>query len=528
MGFLARFESQPRAEITTPRSPATWFLEAMFGQREASSGIRVSEATALSLSAYYCGINMISGTLGSLPLNVYKSDGVRRDVWPQHPAHRLLHTEPNPEMTAMSLRQSWVMHAIARGNAYGEILWDSRGNPMEIWPLLPTLTRPVRDDQMQLWYEVRPWQKEVRYLKPENVLHVPGLGYDGVCGYGLIRVARESIGLNAAQDRYAGKFFRNGGTVSGVLESPGTLSAPQFERLKSEVATKLQGLDNAHRIAILEAGIKFNSINPNHKDAQLIEARRFTVEEWARWLNIPVHKLKELTHATFSNIEHQNIEWAVDTIRPWAVRFEQEFNRKLFRKQGLFYTKHVLDGLLRGDQKARFESYAISRTWGWMSANDVLELEDRNPLPGKIGEMYLVPLNMTPAELAGKQKVQTSTPPAPGAPGDPGPEDPAQPVPAPTDPGQARQQARAGARRVVHLESRLLQSRRSDTYFEVRSSMCEWLGVTSELAGRYCGLAQQLNLIAEEQSIAPAELQARKIEALEKLVLSGGNDAAAA
>lgn len=514
--FLGRF--MPRAELTTLRSPAAWFLEALFG-RDASSGVRVSEGIALGLSAYYCGLNMISGTVGSLPLNVYKKDGARRDVWEQHPAHRLLHTEPNPEMTAMSLRQSWVMHAIARGNAYGEILWDSRGNPMEIWPLLPTQTRPVRDDQMQLWFEVRPWEKEVRYLKPENVLHIPGLGYDGVCGYGLIQLARESIGLNSAQDQYAGKFFKNGGTVTGVLETPGVLTDPQFEKLKNEVATKFSGLTNAHRIAILQQGIKFNSINPTHEEAQMIESRRFSVEEWARWLNIPVHKLKELTHATFSNIEHQNIEWVVDTIRPWLVRFEQEFNRKLFRKQSLFYTKHVVDGLLRGDQKARFDSYQIARSYGWMSANDVLELEDRNPLPAKIGNVYMVPANMTRAEDLGKQAVQTSAQPALPAPPPPGTADPT--------PAQ-RGRARAGVERVVRLESRLLQSRRSDTYFEVRSSMCEWLGVTSELAGRYCGLAQQLNLIAEEQNIAPAELQARKIEALERLILSGDDDAQAA
>lgn len=518
MGILTRLQSAPpRAELTTLRSPATWFLDAMFGSREASSGIRVSEATALGLSAYYCGINMISGTVGSLPLNVYKSDGKRRDVWAQHPAHRLLHTEPNPEMTAMSLRQSWVMHAIARGNAYGEILWDSRGNPMEIWPLYPSMTRPVRDDAGVLWYEVRPWEKEVRYLKPENVLHIPGLGYDGICGYGLIQVAREAIGLNSAQDQYAARFFKNGGNVTGVIETPAVLQDPQFERLKKEVAEKLQGLTNAHRIAILENGLKFNSINPNHRNSQLIEARRFTVEEWARWLNIPVHKLKELTHATFSNIEHQNIEWVVDTIRPWLVRFEQEFNRKLFRKQSLFYTKHVVDGLLRGDQKARYDAYAIARNWGWFSANDILELEDRNPLPGKIGNIYLVPANMTTADKAGE--VQTSALPALPAPRKPGEEDPT-----PAERGLAR----AAAGRVVRLEARLLKARRSDAYHEVRSAIVEWLGADAELAGRYCNLAQQLNLIADEQDIAPEDLQARKIEALERLVLSGGDDAEAA
>ena len=501
--FLGRYA--PRAEITTVRSPATWFMEAMFGQREAASGVKVSEATALGLSAYYCGVNMIAGTVGSLPLNVYKTDGRKREVWQNHPAHWLLHNEPNPEMTAMSMRQSWVMHAISRGNAYAEILWDSRGNPFQLWPLTPNITRPVRDDQGVLWYEVRPWDREVRYLKPENVLHIPGLGYDGITGYGLIQLAMESIGLNTAQDQYAARFFRNGGNVSAVIETDGVLTVEQFDRLKAEVAQKLQGLSNSHRIAILEAGMKFKPMNPTHEEAQLIEARRFTVEEWARWLNMPPHKLREMTHATFSNIEHQNIEWVVDTIRPWLVRFEQEFNRKLFRKQSVFYTKHVVDGLLRGDQKARFDAYAVARNWGWMSANDVLELEDRNPLPGKLGDMYLVPLNMGPAEKAGQDKPAAS----------PAPVDPS----APAAPPAAGRLARAAAERVVRFESRLLESSGAAAYVDVGKKVAEWMCVAQEVADRYCAAAMQLNVLAEDRGISQDELKMRKADLLLSLML---------
>ena len=495
MGILSSLEASPRAETTTLRSPATWFLEALFGSK-ATTGIRVSEATALSLSAYYCGVNMIAGTVGSLPLNVYKLDGKKRDVWERHPAHRLLHSQPNPEMTAMSLRQTWLAHAIARGNAYGEIVWSNRGDPEEIWPLLPHLTTPRRDENSKLWYEVRlPTTMEPRYLLPENVLHVPGMGYDGVMGYGLIQVARDAIGLNAAQDQYAGMFFSQGGNVSGVVETDGVLKQEQFERLKSEVAQKLSGLTNAHRIAILEAGLKFKSINPTHQEAQLIEERRFSVEEWARWLNIPPHKLKEMSKATFSNIEHQNIEWVVDTIRPWLVRFEQEFNRKLFTKQTVFYTKHVVEGLLRGDQKTRFDAYAVARNWGWMSANDVLDLEDRNPLPGKQGEMYLVPANMIPADKVGEQ--------------------PTQPAPQPSSPAEraVERMARVSAERVVRFEERAGHGE------DFRAKVCEWLGVKAETAAHYCALAGQLNLIAQENGIGADELRARKVETLVGLVM---------
>lgn len=498
--FLGRF--LPQAGTTTARSPAEWFLD-FFGRSESASGVRVSEAVALSLSPYYCGLNMIGGTVGSLPLNVYKTDGRKREVWDKHPAHYLLHTEPNPEMSAMSLRQSWLMHAISRGNAYGEIVWDVRGNPKEIWPLVPTCCRPRRDDLGQLWYEIRVADKEVRYLRPEDVLHIPGLGYDGVVGYGLIQLAAGSIGLNAAQEQYAGKFFKNGGNISGVLEKDGLLSDPAFARLKSEIAQKLQGLENSHRIVLLEEGMKFKPMNPTHQEAQLVEARRFTVEEWARWLNMPPHKLREMTHATFSNIEHQNIEWAVDTIRPWLVRFEQEFNRKLFRKQSIFYTKHVMDGLLRGDQKGRYEAYAIARGWGWMNADDILELEDRNPIGGKAGTVYLVPMNHVPADMAGDAAKKPADPPKDNV---------------------AARMIRAAAERVMRLESRL-SAKGAAGYVELAPKVGEWMCVTQEVAEKFCAAAMQLNLLAEENGISGFELTERKVDLL---VAMGGEDGQAA
>lgn len=487
MALLDRLLPAPRAETTTLRSPATWFLEAL-GMQKASSGIRVSEATAMRLSAYYCGVNMISGTIGSLPLNAYKRDGKKRDIAERHPVHWLLHHQPNPEMTAMSLRRSWVVHALGRGNAYGEIQWNGRGEPAAIWPLLPHITRPERDDEGELWYRVTlPETGEPRFLRSWQVIHVPGMGYDGIMGYGLIQVACEAIGLNAAQDQYAGKFFANGGNISGVIETDKVLTDKQFTKLKSEVAQKMSGLTNAHRIQILEAGLKWKAINPTHQEAQLVEERRFTVEEWARWLNMPPHKLKEMTHATFSNIEHQNIEWMVDTIGPWLKAFEQEFNRKLFTKQSVFYTKHVVEGQLRGDIKTRFEAYAIARQWGWMSADDILELEDRNPLPGKQGEIYLIPANMMRADQAGQQTPAERT---------------------------AERMARVAAERVVRLEER---SKASGPDFHAK--VCEWLGVKPETARHYAALAAQLNLLADEAGIDADQVRARKCDLLVKLVM---------
>jgi hypothetical protein len=288
------------------------------------------------------------------------------------------------------------------------------------------------------------------------------------------------------------------------------MPSPQFERLQSEIVQKLQGLSNAHRIAILENGLKYQAMNPTHEEAQLVEARRFTVEEWARWLNMPPHKLREMTHATFSNIEHQNIEWVVDTIRPWLIRFEQEFNRKLFRKQSVFYTKHTVEGLLRGDLASRFNAYAIARNWGWMSANDILELEDRNPLPGKTGDMYLVPLNMVPAEMAGKTQEQKPTPEKPA-------EMPEKEMPEKDMPAQRL--ARAAAERVVRYESRMLESVGAAAYVDVALKVAEWMCVAPDVSGRYCSAAAQLNMLAEDRGISQDELKMRKVDLLERLAL---------
>jgi len=519
MNGVQRFLSRallPKAESTSIRSPASWFMEALFGQREAASGVKVSEAVALSLSAYYCGVSMIAETIASLPLNVYKQTDKKREVWDRHPAHRLLHKCPNPEMTAMSMRESWVFHAISRGNCYGQIIWDARGEAKEIWILPPHITKPVMDDQKQLWYEVRPWDGEARYLKPEDVIHVAGMGYDGIMGYGLIQVARDSIGLNAAQEQYASKFFRNGGNISGVLETDKILDDKQFSRLKSEVAQKLQGLDNAHRIAILENNMKFKPMNPTHREAQLIEERRFTIEEWARWLKMPPHKLKEMGHSTFSNIEEQNIEWVVDTIRPWLVRFEQEFNRKLFRKQSVFYTKHVVEGLLRGDTKTRYDAYAVGRNWGWLSVNDIRELEDQNPIPN--GDMYLVPMNMQPIEKVGAEPEPSPIPPTSSPDELPEGEEGEEDDPA-AQPPTAKRFASAAAQRLIRFESRVLKQEGSAAYVKINQKIRDWLFLSQEQSDDYCKQAMQLNLIAEEQEITIDELEMRKSDLLEQMVL---------
>lgn len=486
-------------KMTTLRNPSDWFIEAL-GLRDSSSGEKVSHSAALGLSPYYCGLRMIAETVGSLPLNVYKRRPNRgQDIWRDHPAHALLHDAPNPEMTAMSFRQTLCGHAIGHGNGYAEIVRRGDGMPEQLWPLMPNRTRPIRADDLSLWYEVGIEDGSFRYLPAADVLHVPGLGFDGVSGYSLIRVAMDSIGMHLAQEKYGAKFFKNGGHVSAVAETDGVLKQETFDRLKKEIAVKIGGLDNSHRIALLEAGIKLKPLNITNEDAQLIESKRFSIEEWARWLNMPPHKLKEMSHSTFSNIEHQNIEWVVDTIRPWLVRFEQEYNRKLFRQPELFYAKHVVDGLLRGDQKSRNEAYAIGRSWGWLSANEIRDLEDRNPLDADIGDTYLTPSNMQRADLVGQ-----------------------------AESGDREQMLTAkAASRVVGYELNQIKNNNigyfaSDKFIK---QVADWMATSVDVASRYAGIAGQLNLIAAESDVPKNELIQAKSSLLTEMVLNGGNNA---
>lgn len=496
-------------QMATLRNPSEWLLEA-FGVQKSASGMDVSHRRALGLSPYYCGLRMISETVGSLPLNVYKRRPVRgQDVWRDHPAHSLLHNEPNPEMTAMSFRQTLCSHAIGYGNAYAEIVRRGDGMPTQLWPLPPDRVKPERSEDGSLWYEIRLHDGGFAYIPAADMLHIPGLSFDGLIGYSLIKVAYESIGINLAQEEYSARFFSNGGHVSLVAETDNVLKPETFERLKGEIQKKIGGLDNAHRIALLEDGIKLKALNISNVDAQLIEGKRFSVEEWARWLSMPPHKLKEMTHATFSNIEHQNIEWVVDTIQPWLIRFEQEYNRKLFRQKNLFYAKHVVDGLLRGDQKSRYDSYAVARNWGWMSANDVLALEDRNPLPGDTGDIYLSPGNMTRAEDAGMQMDKPALP---------APEDNTD------DPQDTRELrlTRAAASRIVNYEFRKQRNGQQDYMVkpEFIDNVMSWMKTTNDVAERYASLTANINILAEEAGIPENGSMAAKVDLLTELVMS--------
>ena len=309
-------------------------------------------------------------------------------------------------MTSFVLREVMLAHLLLWGNSYCQILRTGRNQVTGLYPLLPDHMDVDRDKNGMLTYTYSTSTGQRVVLTPEEVLHIPGLGFDGVMGYSPIALERNAIGLGIASEEYGSKFFSNGARPSGILTHPNTVKNPAA--LRESWNSIYGGSGNANRVAILEEGMRFEPIAIPNNEAQFLETRKFQVDEICRIFRVPPHLVGDLEHATFSNIEHMSIDFAVHTIRPWLVRIEQSMNRALFTDQekGRFYVQFNIDGLMRGDYKSRMEGYAIARQNGWMSANDIRALENQNPIPKEEGgDAYLVNGNMIPITTA--MKAQT-------------------------------------------------------------------------------------------------------------------------
>ena len=367
------------------------------------SGKSVTARSAIQLSTVYACVRVISETVASLPLNVFEvteRGGVKAL---EHPLQRLLHDEPNPEMTSFVWRETMLSHLLLWGNSYCQIIRNGRNGIVGLYPLLPDHMEVDRDSKGRLTYTYTTGEGRIVRLAPEDVLHIPGLGFDGVMGYSPIALEKSAVGLSIAAEEYGSKFFGNGAMPSGVLTHPNTVKDPK--RLRESWNAAYGGSANSGKVAILEESMSFTPISIPNDAAQFLETRKFQVTEICRIFRVPPHMIGDLERATFSNIESQNISFAVHTIRPWLVRIEQAMNRALFsegEKAGSsggrrYYAQFNLDGLMRGDYKSRMEGYAIARQNGWMSANDIRELENLNPIPVEEGgDMYLVNGNMIP------------------------------------------------------------------------------------------------------------------------------------
>jgi HK97 family phage portal protein len=418
---LTRWVQAVRSLVISPINAKDPALARLFDGPPAASGVAVNEWTALNYSAVWAAVSLISSTVGSLPLKLYKRlPNGGKEPYTGSRLYSILHDEPNPEMTSMVFRETLQAHVLTHGNAFALIQRDSVGKPVYLWPQAPQLVRPFKNERDQLEYEVTNERGDRVFVPASEMLHIPGLGFDGIQGYSVIQKARESIGLGLATERFGATWFGNGSSFGGFIQAEGNISPEARQAIRESLEKRHQGPDRAHKLVVLPNGLKYEKgggISPN--DAQFLETRAFQISEIARWFRVPPHKLGDLQRATFSNIEHQSIEFVTDSIRPWLVRWEQEINRKLIpsleRRQQ--FSEHLVDALLRGDIASRYEAYATGRNWGWLSVNDIREKENQNPLPGTTGDMYLVPSNMVPADRIGEIiDKQVAPDPAPVAP----------------------------------------------------------------------------------------------------------------
>ena len=376
-----------------PENAVSSAMEFFFGA--SGAGKSVTAETAIQLSTVYACVRVIAETIASLPLGVYKVTDDGNEKATDHTLYRLLHDEPNAEMTSFIYREVMMAHLLLYGNSYSQIIRNGRNQVISLYPLLPENMTVDRDDHGTLTYTYVTSDGKTINLRPIDVLHIPGLGYDGIMGYSPIAIEKNAIGLGIAAEEYGSKFFSNGARPSGILTHPNTVKDPK--RLRESWNAAYGGSANANKVAVIEEGMHFESISIPNNEAQFLETRKFQVDEICRIFRVPPHLVGNLEHATFSNIEHQSIDFAVHTIRPWLVRIEQSMNRALFyeKEKGKFYAQFNIDGLMRGDYKSRMEGYAIARQNGWMSANDIRELENLNPLSDEEGgNAYLVNGNM--------------------------------------------------------------------------------------------------------------------------------------
>ncbi len=380
----------------------------MFGRT--TSGKPVNERTAMQTTAVYACVRILAETVASLPLHVYEYKDGGKELVHDHPLYYLLHDEPNPEMTSFVFRETLMSHLLIWGNAYAQIVRDGSGRVLGLYPLLPNKMDVDRDNRGRIYYvysrdtNENPLFKDYGDIKlrAEDVLHIPGLGFDGLIGYSPIAMAKNAVGMTLACEEYGASFFANGANPGGVLEHPGVLKDPS--KVRESWNSVYRGTNNAHKIAVLEEGMKYQQIGIPPEEAQFLETRKFQINEIARLYRIPPHMVGDLEKSSFSNIEQQSLEFVKYTLDPWVIRWEQSLQKSLLLpgEKNKYFIKLNVDGLLRGDYQSRMNGYATGRQNGWFSANDIREMENMNPISDEEGgNLYLINGAMTKLADAG-------------------------------------------------------------------------------------------------------------------------------
>ena len=405
MGILSKiFRARDKPENRTPGSSY------VFTMGGSTSGKAVTERSAMQMTAVYACVRILSEAIAELPLHLYRyNDTGGKEKAIEHTLYHLLHDEPNPEMSSFVFRETLMTHLLLWGNAYAQIIRNGKGEVIALYPLMPNKMTVDRDDKGQLYYkytrsteEPHTMEGSTVTLKPSDVLHIPGLGFDGLVGYSPIAMAKNAIGMAIACEEYGAKFFANGAAPSGVLEHPGVIKDPT--RVRESWNSTFGGTTNAGKVAVLEEGMKYTPISISPEQAQFLETRKFQINEIARIFRVPPHMVGDLEKSSFSNIEQQSLEFVKYTLDPWVIRWEQSLSRSLLsaNDKKTYFFKFNVEGLLRGDYASRMTGYATARQNGWMSANDIRELENMDRIPAeKGGDLYLINGNMLPLGDAG-------------------------------------------------------------------------------------------------------------------------------
>ena len=399
---LFRRKARDHPENRTAGSQYTFYMGG------SSAGKSVTERSAMQMTAVYSCVRILAEAVAGLPLHFYKynEDGSKSKAIDNNLYH-LLHDEPNPEMSSFVFRETLMTHLLLWGNAYAQIIRNGKGEVIALYPLMPNKMSVDRDENGHLYYSYQRSQEEGKeagtvILSTRDVLHIPGLGFDGLVGYSPIAMAKNAIGLAIATEEYGAKFFANGAAPSGVLEHPGTIKDPA--RLRENWNSTFGGSANSGKVAVLEEGMKYTPISISPEQAQFLETRKFQINEIARIFRVPPHMVGDLEKSSFSNIEQQSLEFVKYTLDPWVIRWEQSLSRALLNEdeKKLYFFKFNVEGLLRGDYQSRMNGYAIARQNGWMSANDIRELENLDKISSEDGgDLYLINGNMLPLNRAG-------------------------------------------------------------------------------------------------------------------------------
>ena len=372
---------------------------------QSAAGVNVNEYTALTYSAVFNAINLISGTIAALPLHLYRREGKRKVFAENESAYGIMHDQWNEYMTAKDGKQCLLAHMLSWGNGYAEKVYNRTNGLVELWPVTPNRVR-ITTVNNELTYMVKIDNVEIPFHR-DKILHVSGLGFDGFQGYSVIAMARQSIGMGLAMEEFGARYFGEGTHPGMIVKHPGKLSQESHRNLDNDLTSKVSGLGKSHRLLLLEEGMSIETLGIPPEDAQFLQSRQFQIPEIARWYNLPPHKLKDLTRSSFNNIESEQISFLTDSILPWLVGLEQQYNMQLLsppqRKTQKLYYKHSFEGLLRAGSKDRAEYYSKMFSIGGMTINMILEKEDIDPIDHEFADVPFVPMNMVPLTMVREQ-----------------------------------------------------------------------------------------------------------------------------